>query len=390
MNATCLRALLWLSTLALCGLGLVMVASTTTARGGPDGEATYAYVLRQALALGIGIAGALVLARLGTRWLRDRRIVIAAVAATVVLLLVARWFMPPVNGAWRWIDLGPIKVQPSELAKLVLIVATAWYLTRVEERVRVDWHGVLLPMAGFGLLAVLVYQTRDLGSVVVMAVLLWVLLMYAGANWIYSAVLGLCCAPMILYEAVFKTAYRRERLLAFLDPLDPGNAAAYHLKQSYIAISSGGWWGVGLGQGMSKNSYLPENHTDFIFAAICEELGFAGGLAVALAFLLLVVCGLLIAARARDRHQRLLAVGATILVGFQAFWNMLVVTGALPTKGLTLPFVSYGGSSLVVCLLAIGLLDAVLRACPQERAAADPRTARIGAEVVDDRGALAW
>ncbi|MDA3960368.1 MAG: FtsW/RodA/SpoVE family cell cycle protein [Planctomycetota bacterium] len=380
MTITILRSMLWTSVLALCGLGLVMIASTTTGRG-IDGT-NYSYLIRQFVALAAGLGMAALISRSGTEHLRKPLLVAAAALGTLAMLVVAREFMRPINGAWRWIQLGPVSIQPAEFAKLTLIVSVAWYLMRVEERVRVNWYGVLLPMAAFAVLAVLVYRTKDLGSIVVLAIVLWTMLFYAGANWFYSLVVGLACVPMVLYVAVFQTAYRRERILAFLDPMNPENDAAYHLKQSFIAIGSGGVNGVGLGQGMSKNSYLPENHTDFIYAVVCEELGLIGGLAVAAGYLLFTWTGMLIAGRTRDRHQRLLAVGCTVLIGVQGFWNMLVVTGALPTKGLTLPFISYGGSSLVVCLTCLGVLDAVARSCPRDLSVEARATSRIGAAVV--------
>ncbi|MHC5068193.1 MAG: FtsW/RodA/SpoVE family cell cycle protein [Planctomycetota bacterium] len=357
-----LRLILWLTTISLCGMGLVMVTSTTTGKGSDGLE--YGYLLRQVVAMSAGFGAALVLSRCGLGLLRRGWMVLAMVAASILMLLVARFAMRPVNGAWRWIDLGVVSIQPVEIAKLSLIGCLAWYLVRVQERVRLSWHGALIPGIGFCVMAGLVYQTKDLGSVMVMAVILMAMLFFARARWGYMALVGLCSMPLICYVAVFQTAYRRERILAFLDPMNPDNAAAYHLRQSFIAIGSGGMNGVGLGQGMSKNAYLPEHHTDFIFAVVAEELGFIGAVALAAGFLVFAWTGFAIAARTRDLHMRLLAVGVTVLIAVQAFWNMLVVTGALPTKGLTLPFVSYGGSSVFVCLVAVGILDAVIRACP--------------------------
>jgi cell division protein FtsW len=221
---------------------------------------------------------------------------------------------------------------------------------------------------------------------VVMAVVLGAMLVFAGAPWWYMLVVGLPCLPGLLYFTVFQVAYRRDRLLAFIDPWNMDGPAAYHLRQSFIAIGSGGLSGVGLGQSTTTLSFLPERHTDFIFAVICEELGLIGAMAVAGAFLLLVLTGLLIAAQARDRFLRLLAVGATMVLGMQAFWNMLVVTGAVPTKGLTLPFISYGGSSVVVCLALVGLLDAVAQANLRSEVRRTS-SSRIGAVVRSDK---AW
>lgn len=385
MSPAHLRMLLWLLTAALCGFGLVMVASTTSGFSSAESGPTAAYVIRQGAAMVLGLLVALGLSWFGPERLRHPAVIVLAVVGTIGALLVARHLMAPVNGAWRWIRVGPLQVQPAELAKLALILVGAWYLVRVEEKVRVHWHGVLLPLVGFGMIALLVYMTRDLGSVVVMAGILWVMLFYAGANWLFTTVIGIGCAPLVLYLAVFQTGYRRDRILAFLDPMDASNPAAWHLKQSFIAIGSGEVEGVGLGESMSRFAFLPERHTDFIYAVICEELGFIGGFVIAGLFLALVWTGLAIANRTRDRHSRLLAVGVTVLIGIQAFWNMLVVTGTVPTKGLTLPFISYGGSSILVCLAGIGLLDAVARRCPEPEQLPGHATTRIGAVAITRR-----
>jgi len=382
MSITLLRWIMWLMTLFLCAVGLIMVASTTSGLSAEGEGPTLGFLTRQGVAMAIGVVAAVALSAMGTSWLRRNGLVMALLVGTALVLAVTPHIGVMRNHATRWIDLGPVLVQPAEFAKLSLIICTAWYLVRVEERVRVNWYGVLLPMLAFAVLAVLVYRTRDLGSIVVMAGVLWIMLFYAGANWLYTTVLGIGCSPLVLYLTVFETAYRRDRVLAFLDPMNVDNPAGYHLRQSLIAIATGGLWGVGTGEGPSRNAFLPERHTDFIFAAICEELGFVGGVSVGAACLLLVVVGLLIAARTPDRHRRLLAVGAVVLIGIQAFWNMLVATGTLPTKGLTLPFVSYGGSSLVVSLMAIGLLDAVARNCPASEPHRRRVSSRIGAAVV--------
>lgn len=389
-----LRVLLWSTATALSCLGLVMVVSTTATKGA-DEALNYGYLLRQAVALGVGVVGAVACSLIGIGALRRAWLVVPAVLVVFVMLALVPHVSPAVNGAHRWFDLGPIKLQPAELAKVAVVVLAAWYLVWVEEKVRVHWHGVLLPLVGFASIALLVYQTRDLGSVVVMAVVLWAILFFAGARWLYTTLLGLGCLPLVGYVAVFQTAYRRERIFAFFDPWNADGPAGYHLRQSYLAIASGGWTGVGLGEGLSKQGFLPERHTDFVYAVICEELGMVGGGAVAVGFLVLALVGLGIAGSAGDRHGRLLAIGATVLLGFQAFWNMMVVTGAVPTKGLTLPFVSYGGTSLVVCWLLVGMLDAVARTADPMRFPALARRhtthVRLGAVVVTQpaRGSFA-
>lgn len=389
MNARWLRAQLWFLVVALCCLGLVMIASTTAmgtnvVSAGSEGI-TYSFLIKQAIAMCAGAVAAMVVSGLGAERLRQGWVVALVVVGALGSLGLVHVLGREINGAKRWIDLGPINLQPAELAKFALVIAAAWHLARVAERVRSSWHGVLLPLAGFALVAGLVYMTKDLGSVVVMGVVLGAMILFAGAPWWYLVSMGLLCAPTLLYVTVFQVSYRRDRLLAFLDPWNSEGPAAYHLRQSFIAIGSGGLFGVGLGQSTAKLSFLPEKHTDFIFAVISEELGLIGALAVAFAFLLLVWTGLMIAAQARDRHLRLLAIGATMVIGTQAFWNMLVVTGAVPTKGLTLPFISYGGSSVVICLALIGVLDAVAHA--NVNAEAGSGSTRIGAAVRSDK---AW
>lgn len=378
-----LRLPLWICTGLLCSIGMVMVISTTAGMGVEEVELNLRFITRQLAALLVGFFGAAVLSRLGTDWLRQRWVIVAVAGGLLALLAATPLIGVSVNGATRWVSLGPVRLQPAELAKLGFIVVMAWYLVVVEERVRVTWHGVLLPLAGFVVLAALIYRTRDLGSVIVIAGLLWFLLFYAGANWLYTTCMGILAAPLALYVTVFQSSYRYDRIMAFLDPMNQEIAATYHLRQSFIAIGTGGSWGVGLGQGPSKNAFLPERHTDFIYAIVCEELGLLGALGVAALFLGLVVIGFVIAAKTDDRHRRLLAVGLTALLGIQAFWNMFVVVGLLPTKGLTLPFISYGGSSLVVCLLCIGLLDAVARQCPQRQTVRVGATSRLGAVPVE-------
>ena len=381
-----LRIQLWVIVLALCGVGMVMVASTTAGMSGRSGLAlNYGYLVKQALALLVGLGAAVLISWWGTERLGRTWVVMLAIAISIASLLAVHVLGREINGAKRWIDLGPINLQPAELAKIALVLAVSWHLTRVAEKVRVFWYGVLLPLVGFALVAGLIYLTKDLGTVLVMTVVLAAMFFFGGARWDYFVGMGLAFLPPLSYLTIYQVAYRRDRMLAFWDPWNSEGPAAYHLRQSLITIGSGGLFGVGLGQSSAKMAFLPEKHTDFIYAVICEELGLVGGVLVAVAFLGLIVTGLMLAAHAKDRHQRLLAVGATMVLGVQAFWNMLVVTGTVPTKGLTLPFISYGGSSMVVCLVLIGVLDAVARSA----AKTTRRTtgSRIGASVV---GSAAW
>jgi cell division protein FtsW len=290
-----------------------------------------------------------------------------------------------VNGAKRWIDLGPVNLQPAEIAKLAVVIGTAWYFATLPHLARTFWHGILRPLVGFGLLAGLVYATKDLGSVVVMGVAFSIILWYAGARMLPYLGLVAAALPILFYSAAWSVGYRRDRMLSFIDPFNSEGPTAYHLKQAFIAMGSGGFWGSGLGQGSAKLGFVPEKHTDFIYAVVCEEFGMVGGLGLATLFLLLIGIGLRIAATSRDLHRRLLAVGCVTVIGFQAFGNMLVVLGCVPTKGMTLPFISYGGTSVAVCILLVGILDAVARANQRElqlsgRVTGVPRGAAIKTE----------
>jgi cell division protein FtsW len=381
-TSTRLRIALFVIVAALCGFGLVMIASTTvigTAGGRSDGTVTYAFLMKQGLAMGGGVVLAMMLSQFGAARLANWRWVAGIFAVAVLSLVAVLAIGRSINGAKRWIDLGPVNLQPAEIAKFAVVITVAWLLGRAAERVRTFNHGLLLPVGAFLGLALLVYCTKDLGSVVVMGIVLLAMMLMAGAPWAQLCAIGAAALPLLAYVAVWEVSYRRERFFAFIDPWNSEGPAAYHLQQSFVAIGSGGTTGVGLGEGGAKLAFLPERHTDFIYAVICEEFGMAGGLGVAAAFFALVIVGLMIAHQSRDLHRRLLATGAVMILGTQAFWNMLVVTGAAPTKGLTLPFISYGGSSVAVCLVLVGLLDACARANARDLATRQLSSRPIGA-----------
>ncbi len=388
------RFVLWSLVAVLCGFGLVMIASTTatlTGKGGESGAITYAFLYKQGVAMAAGMFGAWIVARfIGADGLRQQWWVLFALGSTVLALVAVLAIGRTVNGAKRWIDLGPINLQPAEMAKLSIVIGIAWYFTRFPHLVRTTFYGVIVPLLGFGMLAGLVYMTKDLGSVVVMGVVLSAMLVFAGVKvWQYLGIVGMAL-PLLAYQAAWSVGYRRDRMLSFMDPLGGEGPTAYHLKQSFIAIGSGGPWGVGLGEGSSKLGFVPEKHTDFIYAVVCEEFGMAGGVGLASMYLALICTGMYIAAQSRDLHRRLLAVGATVVIGFQAFGNMLVVTGSVPTKGMTLPFISYGGSSVAICLVLIGIIDAVARANANEVALTGVQGLMPRGAVIKTQKAIRW
>jgi cell division protein FtsW len=280
----------------------------------------------------------------------------------VLLLLIGTLFLDKSHATHRWIKMGPVNIQPSELAKLAVILYLAWFLDLKRrsaarmEFTKEDFLQTILPSMGPVLLIVaLIVLQPDLGTSVDVLLVATTILFVAGLSWKWLAV-GLGAAMPVLYLLVTGVGYRNARLMAFLHPdLDP-QGAGFQLMQSLIAVGSGGFSGAGLMEGKQKLFYLPEAHTDFIYAVISEELGFVGALLVLALFAAYGWRGLRAAFNAPDNFGRLLATGITTLVLSQALINFAVVLGMVPTKGIPLPFVSYGGSSLLVMLLATGVL----------------------------------
>ena len=285
----------------------------------------------------------------------------------VLLVLVLLPFLgTQVNGARRWLRVAGFSVQPGEIAKLSIVLYLASFLVRKEENLITFTRGVMAPMAVVGLFAGLLLLEPDMGTAVVLTLLLFGLLFLGGARLPHLLGLGVCLLA-VAYALIMQSDYRRRRLLNFLDPWQDSADTGFQLTQSFVALGNGGWFGVGLGDGRQKLFFLPEAHTDFVLALVGEELGFLGtGLLIAL-FAILIVKGFKIAGEAPDAFGRHLACGVTLLVGIQVLINMSVVSGLLPTKGLTLPFVSYGGSSLIVSLVAMGILLSISRAGPTGR-----------------------
>lgn len=368
------RQILWMLTALLVVIGLIMVMSTTTVQMNPNKPISYRNVITQVVSVFVGLGAAVGISWLGTQRL-GRTWWVLGFTGTVMLLLMALPIVGrEVNGAWRWIDFKIFKLQPSEIAKLSVVLAMAWYMVRVGDKIRSEFQGALIPFLGFGVLAGLVFATKDLGSVIILALTFFSMLYFVGGHWKWVSMIGLFLLPIVIYVAVLREGYRIERMMAFINVDQATGSTAYHLQQSAMAVGSGGVFGQGLGQGASKLAYLPEKHTDFIFAVICQETGMLGATFIAGLFLALVLTGIWIATNTRDRHRRLLAIGATVAIGFQAFWHMLVDLLAAPPKGMTLPFISYGGSSMVVTLIFIGILDAVARQSAEEKL----ETTRIG------------
>ncbi|MCE2392393.1 MAG: putative lipid II flippase FtsW [Proteobacteria bacterium] len=350
----------------LVGGGLVMVYSASAVSAELEQGASYAYLLRQLAAAAVGLVLLLGLARMPVVWIE--RLAYLAWAASVVSL--AATFGPwgnEVNGARRWLVAGPVSFQPLELAKLGVIVGVARWLSAHSERIGDFRVGVVMPALLAGLPAALLLAQPDFGGAMLLLVHTGVLLFAAGARLGHLGCTAVAAAPVAVYLAV-GSPYRVQRLVAFFnpwsDPLDTG----YQLVQSELAFGAGGWTGAGLGAGLQKLFYLPEAHTDFIFSVIGEEAGLVGVGFVLACFAVIAVSSLGIASRAPTGFGTLLALGAGLVLWLQAALNMGVATGLLPTKGTTLPLVSFGGSSLVASLVAIGLILAVARPRKRRRA----------------------
>ncbi|HXT23615.1 MAG TPA: putative lipid II flippase FtsW [Candidatus Eisenbacteria bacterium] len=352
---------LFIVTLALCLLGAVMIFSASAVTAEHEYGHSYIFLLRQAAWLGIGLAGMFVLMRTDYRRLREPAVVYAVLCA-VGLMLVGAFFLDKSHATHRWIRFGPIGIQPSELAKLAVILYLAWFLdlkrrsaASMEFRKDDFLHNILPAIGPILVCVALILAQPDLGTSVDIVLIAAAVLYVAGLSWKWIAV-GAAVSVPALYLLITHVAYRQARMMAFLNPDSDPQGAGFQLLQSLIAVGSGGFTGVGLMESKQKLFYLPEAHTDFIYAVICEELGFIGALVVITLFVIYGWRGLRAAFSAPDSFGRLLALGITAMVMFQTLINFAVVLGMVPTKGIPLPFISYGGSSLLVMLLATGVL----------------------------------
>ena len=344
--------LLILVTLALVAFGLVMVYSATSAAAAVGGKDPSYYLKRQGVYAALGIA----LMMVAQRWDYRRLKALAPMLIFSSLFLLAAVLVigPAINGARRWISLGPAVFQPSELAKLAVAVWAAAYLSRrsAPRNLHELWRPIGALAAVFSVLLIL---EPDMGTAIALLVMLAGMLLVSGIpTRVLASALAIAAALGTI--AIWVEPYRRARFFAFLNPWHDAQGTGFQIVQAMIGMGSGGFFGVGLGQGIQKIFYLPEAHTDMMLANIGEELGLVGVLAVIGAYALFAYAGLDIALRCKDPFGKRLATGLTVLVCGQAAINMLAVMGSAPLTGIPLPFLSYGGSSLVVLLTGVGIL----------------------------------
>ena len=375
---------LFAATIGLALFGVVMVYSASAVIAQRENGNQYYYVIKQGIWTSIGFVVMLAAMQFDYNRLRDRRIVYGLLLLTV-LMLVAVFAFGRINGAHRWIKFKGFSVQPSELSKLVLALFLAYFLERHAGDERSFWR-TFVPCAFItGLLAVLVVAEPDLGTAMMLAVIFGVLIYTAGARLMH---LGLVAAPALVGVAglLIFVPFRMRRMIMFLDPWADPQGSGFQVVQSLIAIGSGGPNGLGFAQGKQKMMFLPFAHSDFIFAVIGEELGLIGTLTVLLIFGLFLWRGIRTSLLAPDRFGMLLSLGLVTGIVAQALFNISVVLSLVPTKGIPLPFISYGGSSLVPTLAAVGILlnisqhatgSVSLSALRSGRTAAERKPARL-------------
>jgi cell division protein FtsW len=348
---------LYTAVLLLITIGVVAVysASVFIADLRYSGEHTH-YFYRQLFFAAVALVAMLIFAGLDYRIMR--KMIWFAVGVSILLLIVV-FSMSKINDARRWIDLGFVSLQPSEVFKFVMIYLAAHFLAPDHQSNRPKWY----PYVTFGLIAValmLIVLEPDLGTALVLAAVLVTMLFVAGMSWKWIG-LGAASLATVFYVAVFQLGYKQARIMDFLAAIKDPLQGSFQVKQSALYIGSGGFFGKGIGRGAVKLFFLPEVHTDFIFANVAEEGGFIWVMLVVALFLIVFWRGMRIAATAPDRFGFYLAFGITIILTASALVNIAVTVGLIPTKGMPLPFVSYGGSSLLLCASAVGVLLNVSR-----------------------------
>ncbi len=365
--------------LGLVAFGVVMVFSASHILAlDRYGDAFY-FVKRHVIWAVLGFACMLVISQMDHQYLRKIAYPLLIASVIALLLVFAPGIGKEAGGARRWLMLGPVSFQPAEAAKVGLVIFLAHFLALKGERLN-HWLFGFLPPVGFaGIILVLMLIQPDLGTATLTAAVVGVMLYLAGARLPHLGVCALATGSVLAGMVVF-APWRMKRIFAFWDPFAAAKGTGYQLIQSLLAIARGGLPGLGLGEGKQKLFYLPEPHTDFIYAVVGEELGLIGALCVAAAFMILLWRGFQIAARCEDFFSALLAAGVAFLVTAQGFLNMAVATGLLPTTGIPLPLISLGGSSLVLTLISLGVLISIESShhAPRQSAPGSPLDAAKG------------
>ncbi|HMG05984.1 MAG TPA: putative lipid II flippase FtsW [Chthoniobacterales bacterium] len=351
--------ILFLAVLGMLVIGIVMLFSTSAFARDSHGD-VYFFIKRQVVWLGVGLVVCTVAAIVDYHFWQRTWWIWFGLALVALAFCFVPHFGQRINGSRRWVSLGPAAFQPSEIAKVAAVFFLAWWFAKHEKESGRILQGFVIPFAIVATLLVLIVLEVDLGTTALVGATMFVIMFVAGTHPVLLGLLSLGGLAGILFVATHMSE-RMNRLSAFMDPERFKDDAGLQQMQALIAWGSGGMEGLGLGNGRQKMLYLPYAHTDFIFPMIGEELGLRVSLLVVFLFVVIIVCGMMIALHAKDRFGLLLGCGIVSLLGLQAAVNIGVTTSLLPNKGLPLPFVSYGGSNLAACLFCIGLLLSIYR-----------------------------
>ncbi|MFO1488650.1 MAG: putative lipid II flippase FtsW [Verrucomicrobiota bacterium] len=347
---------------ALLSLGMVMLYSSSidSLDRRTHTEIGAHYLVMQLIWCGLGLGLCAAAALTNSKLLKKFAWPILGLMVVLLILVVIPHVGKRINGASRWFSFHGVSFQPSEFAKIALILALAWYGERFQRHMHTWWRGIVYPGLFIGLTLGLIFIEPDVGNALLLAAVSSVMLLAAGIRWRYFLPPVLACL-FAVGVFIYKNPMRSERIYSWLHLEETRRDKGLQAYQARIALGSGGWTGLGLGNGRQKLGWVPEHHTDFILAIIGEELGLIATLLIIAAFIAIVTCGVYIARHGRDTFSMLLATGITFLIGVQAMINIAVVTNTFPNKGLPLPFISYGGSNLLAMLTCVGLLLSVAR-----------------------------
>jgi cell division protein FtsW len=347
--------ILLIVTLALVGVGIVMVYSTSAIIAGDRFGDPYYFLKRQGLYAGIGFVLMILMMFVPYGILKKFAYPILILSILFLIAVLIPGIGHRAGGSMRWLKIQSFSFQPSEFAKLGLVIFLAYFLTKKDERIRSFSFGFLPTLLLSGLVIALVAREPDFGAALFLSTMVFLLLFVSGARVIYI-VGALVIAVPVVYYLLMNVGYRYKRLMSFIRPWEDPTGTSFQIIQSFLSFGSGGLFGLGLGEGRQKLFFLPAPHTDFIFSVIGEELGLLGAMVIVLLFFIFTIRGIHIGLSLEDKFASYMALGITLMISLQAVINMGVVLGLLPTKGLTLPLVSYGGTSLVTNLVGVGIL----------------------------------
>jgi cell division protein FtsW len=342
--------------LFLVGIGIVMVYSASAAVALKKFGSDYLFLKKQALFALLGLIGLVICRHFPYRWYRLLTYPLLALALIFLIAIQFTDFGLTAGGAARWLRIGMFSFQPSEFARFALIVFLAYSLDKKNERLKEFSIGFMPHVVVFGVFAICIIQQPDFGSVIILAALTWLMMFVGGVSYLYLFTSLIVVFLPVAFYLLKSSPYRMSRILSYLNPWQYPAGEGYQIIHSLMAFGTGGLWGTGIGKGYQKLFYLPEPHTDFIFSIIGEELGLMGVMIIIVLYAWILLKGIKISRNAPDTFGSLLAIGLTAAMGMQICINMGVTLGLLPTKGLTLPFLSYGGTSLLLNMASIGIL----------------------------------